>query len=221
MASQSSELNMQPGDSSYADVLVRLGVVRTANPRRTESGSDYDGGSLEQWIESRRGGRRHNPEDTAAEMYETFHDKPSEEILEVGETVKFHSNLAVLGELVEFKIATLTKKDAVVSFEDSGCLLCSNEKGTQLYVVGGDQTLDLAKLGFSGAKLDKDMITVGVLYELTYQTQKGFDKFKLTDYYHELGEETGFQPMLVYDKMNDFLLISGGEYRIKAEGICN
>ena len=165
--------------------------------------------------------RRSNPEDTAAEMYETFHGKPSEEILEVGETVHFHGNLAVLGELVEMKIATLTKKDAEISFADSGCVLCSNEHGTQLYVVGGDQTIDLEKLGFTGDKLDKDMITVGVLYELTYQTAKGFDKFKLTDYYHELGEETGFQPMVIYDRLNDFILVSGGEYKIKAEGIVN
>jgi hypothetical protein len=169
---------------------------------------------------SRRGSKR-NPEDTAAEMYETFHGKPSEEILEVGETVRFHENLAALGELVEMKVATLTKKDVELDFTDSGCMLCSNENGTQLYVVGGDQSIDLDKIGFTGAKGEKDLITIGVLYELTYRTEKGFDKFKLTDYYHELGEETGFQPMLVYDAMNEFILISGGEYKIKAEGIVN
>jgi hypothetical protein len=166
-------------------------------------------------------GSKHNPEDTAAEMYETFHGKPSEEILEVGETVRFHENLAALGELVEMKVATLTKKDVELDFTDSGCMLCSNENGTQLYVVGGDQSIDLDKIGFTGAKGEKDLITIGVLYELTYRTEKGFDKFKLTDYYHELGEETGFQPMLVYDAMNEFILISGGEYKIKAEGIVN
>ena len=183
-------------------------------PRAKRVVADY----MDEKIHSRR---KSNPEDTAADMYETFHGKPSEEILEVGETVNYHANLAVLGELVEIKVATLTKKDVDLSFEESDCLLCSNEKGTQLYIVGGDQSLDLEKLGFTGDKGDKDLITIGIAYEITYRTEKGFDKFRLTDYYHELGEETGFQPSLVYDVMNEFLLISGGEYKIKDVGIVN
>ena len=73
--------------------------------------------------------------------------------------------------------------------------------------------------GFKGDQLAKDLITLGVLYELTYQTQKGFDKFRLTDYFHELGEETGCQPVAVYDRLNDFILISGGSYRVEEPGI--
>lgn len=233
------------GDESLAQWIERK---RAGNPRRsTQAGKQYHG-FFSTWEEAqdtannlmatgqyvsagvdheptgfrvftRSSSRRSNPEDTAAEMYETFHGKTSEEILEVGETVHFHANLAVLGELVEFKIATVTGKDAEIDFSKSQCMLCSNETGTQLYVVGGDQSLDLAKLGFKGDQLDKDLITLGVLYELTYQTQKGFDKFKLTDYFHELGEETGCQPVAVYDRLNDFILISGGSYKIEDRGI--
>jgi hypothetical protein len=62
---------------------------------------------------------------------------------------------------------------------------------------------------------------IGVAYELTYQTEKGFQNFKLTDYYHKLGEETGVQPFLLYDPRNQLLSISGGQYQTKPEGIVN
>jgi len=64
-------------------------------------------------------------------------------------------------------------------------------------------------------------MAIGVLYELTYQTEKGFHKFKLTEYFHKLGEETGVQPYLIYDPNNKLLSISGGQYVVKPEGIIN
>jgi hypothetical protein len=127
-----------------------------------------------------------------------------------------------LGELRELKVATFNKKDVTITFAKSGTTkLCSNEEGTQLYIVGGDQSLDLKAMGLTGDQIDKDFVALGVIHELTYQTKKEFHKFQLVDYYHELGEETGYQPILTYDTMNKSLSISGGEYRIKPEGIVN
>jgi hypothetical protein len=64
-------------------------------------------------------------------------------------------------------------------------------------------------------------MTLGVLVECTYQTEKGFQNFQLTDYYHHLGEETGVQPFLLYDPNNQLLSVSGGQYEVKPEGIVN
>lgn len=101
-------------------------------------------------------------------------------------------------------------------------LLCSNEDGTQLYFVGGDQSLPLddLKMG-SGTDWLKDHMTIGVIDEITYRTRKAHDDFEVIDYFHQLGEETGRQPLLAYDTMNQALSISGGQYKIKAEGITN
>lgn len=162
-----------------------------------------------------------NPESTAAELYEEFHGKPPSEIKEVVEERHEHEWLTQLGVLVELKVATVTQLDASLKFTKDPPDLCSSEDGRQLYIVGGDQELDLGALKMGGEKWLKDSMTLGILVELTYRTQKGFQKFKLTDYYHKLGEETGVQPFLLYDPNNKALSISGGQYETKPEGIVN
>jgi hypothetical protein len=45
--------------------------------------------------------------------------------------------------------------------------------------------------------------------------------FPMSDYYHHAGEESGVQPMLVYDNINRRLSIVGGQYRITLRGVEN
>lgn len=165
-------------------------------------------------------GSKRNPEPAAADLYESFHGKPSEELLEIGEEVHYHENLAGLGTLTEIKVDCFSGYSAELKF-DRDTQLCSNEEGTQLYIVGGDQSLDLKALKFKADEIDKDQVAVGVITEITYNTQKGFHNFKPTDYYHELGEESGYQPILTYDARSQLLTIAGGAYKIKPEGIVN
>jgi hypothetical protein len=166
--------------------------------------------------------RKANPESSAAQLYEDFHGRPPEKITEVVTERHEHEWLTQLGALVELKVATVTSLDATIGFNAKEAPdLCSSEDGRQLYIEGGDQELDLGALKMSGDKWLKDSMVIGVLYELTYQTEKGFHKFKLTEYYHKLGEETGVQPTLIYDPNNQSLTISGGQYQIKPEGIVN
>ena len=176
----------------------------------------------------RRGKRGNppNPEDAAQDMYESFHGKPATSQVLVKEEYHVHEHLATLGVLVSFRVATVTGLDAEVESSDAAgdfdevgaddktVFLASNEQGTQLYFVGGDQSLDLARLKFTGDLVKDDMV-IGILYEVTYRTRKKFDKFQLTEYYHELGEETGDQPFLRYDSLSPHLAISGGKYKIK------
>lgn len=70
-------------------------------------------------------------------------------------------------------------------------------------------------------KWKRDRMILGVLYELTYRTEKNFDHFKLTEYFHKLGEETKQKPMLEYDTLNDHLSVAGGQYHVKDVGIVN
>lgn len=186
-----------------ADVILETPArVEVENPRR------------------RRNGRR-NPEASAAALYEAFHGTPSTEVVEIVEELHEHSNLATLGVLRELKVITPTNLDACIAFESNCPFLSSNEDGTQLYVRGGEQAVDLSALKLDGDKWFKDLMVLGVCYEVTYQTEKRFHKFKLIDYYHALGEEGGEKPMLIYDTMNDLLTIAGGQYQIRPEGIVN
>ncbi len=168
--------------------------------------------------------RRENPESAAAQLYEDFHGKPPGEVKEIITEVHDHEWLVQLGTLVELKVATVTKLDATISFAKDADApdLCSSEDGRQLYIEGGDQAIDLGALKMSGEKWLKESMVLGVLYELTYQTQKGFHKFRTTDYYHRLAEDGGpTQPTLLYDPNNKLLSVSGGNYQVKDIGIVN
>jgi len=176
-------------------------------------------------------GRKHrgnpsNPHEQAAAMYESFHGKPPENEILVQEEFHVHEHLAPLGVLVNYKVATITGLNATIESSDAktdydeaaadpnSIFVATNEQGTQLYFVGGDQSLDLKRLEFPDELVKDDMI-IGTLYELTYRTRKKFDKFKLTDYYHGLGEDTGEQPLLRYDPLSPHQYVSGGAYKIE------
>jgi hypothetical protein len=178
---------------------------------------------------------KNNPNNEAAQMYSKFHGKPSTSILEFKEREHVHSHLSQLGTLSELKVVlnpldsqskqrlvTLAASGGAAAHDDSKAVhLCSSEDGTSLYLVGGDQALDLKALGMFASADIKDLMVIGVIDEVTYRTQKNFDKFKTLDYFHGLGEVTGKQPMLLYKPRDKKMLIAGGQYLVKREGITN
>jgi hypothetical protein len=95
--------------------------------------------------------------------------------------------------------------------------LTSNEDGTQLYITGGDQSLDLPGLGITGPAADKELVTVGQVTNIVYHAHKIFDgKREEYDYTHKFSEDThGPLPILTYDRINQQLKLSGGVYKIE------
>lgn len=173
-----------------------------------------------EWLRQTQG-RRFNPADGAAALYEEFHGVPSEQETIITEDVQYHGNLAGLGHLVEIVVKTLSGYKAVLDFEGCDVLLCSSEDGKQLYLRGGDQSLDLAAIHMNGDEWVRDSMVIGSITHLTYRTAKQFDKLKKLDYEHRLGEESGVKPELIYDVLNNALSISGGQYETQDVGIVN
>lgn len=163
--------------------------------------------------------RRNGGMDEAQALYETFHQKPSEHTIYLSERVHERGELAGLGTLVELKIVSLTGYEVTLSFEDDPPLLTASPDGTQLYITGGDQCIDLAELEMESDEWLKDRMMLGILTKVTYETEKGFDEFELADYFHHVGEVSGVQPILEYDTLNESLSIVGGRYQIRFEGI--
>ncbi len=177
-------------------------------------------------------GKKRNPASSAADVYEQFHGRPSEQTTEYRYQQHEHEHLSQLGQLVSLRIITPFNKEAEIAAphpetakEADIVQLCCSEDRTQLYFVGGDQEMPkeaLEKMGFKEDQHDfKDCMLLGVLVEVTYRTQKGFDKFKVVDYYHELGEESGVEPVLLYDLRSGLLSVAGGQYEVRPEGIVN
>lgn len=160
----------------------------------------------------------------ADSLYESFHGKAPTRTTRIITKTKARTDYAELGPLVELKIHLLTGEKHKLNFPPDGrdaIMLCSDPSGQQLYFIGGNQEVDLREIGMSGSPWEKDQMVLGVLEMVTYRTEKGFDNFQLTDYYHELGEESGMQPLLVYDNLNQLLSVAGGQYEVRPEGIVN
>lgn len=92
--------------------------------------------------------------------------------------------------------------------------------GRQIYFAGGDQNLD-DHLATIGCDPDKDQCDLGFCYFLEYHTLKRFDQFQPVDYFHHLGEDTGVQPRLIYNRPAKLFQLVGGEYIITPRGIEN
>jgi hypothetical protein len=172
---------------------------------------------------------RQNPDSdsasaSAAAMYSTFHGTPSTETLRYTEVEEYEDDLATLGEMVSIKLETPGRKSKEMELGFDGChvLLACNPAGTQLYLVGGDQSVELADLGIKGNAASKVSVNLGTAVEITYRTQKAFDQFQAIEYFHQTSEETkDIYPVIVYDTANQSLKIVGGSYRVEDVGICD
>lgn len=169
---------------------------------------------------------RRNPSEAAAEKYAEFHGRPSHEEIVFEEEIAYHGHLAALGTLVRMKVSCESGVNADIEFEQGRDrkdrpILCTSEDGKQLYIRGGDQSLDLAALEMDGPEWKRDSMLIGEITQIEYETEKGFDNFDLLTYYHKLGEDTKVRPFLVYDSLNQLMSIVGGQYEVKPEGIVN
>jgi len=111
----------------------------------------------------RREFSRRNPEEAAAELSEAWHGRPAKSATDILETVHYHGVLTELGQLQELKVMVTSRKAQAIRFDEE-TMLCSSENGKQLYIVGGDQSLDLEALGISGEEAEKDCVMVGRVY---------------------------------------------------------
>lgn len=93
-------------------------------------------------------------------------------------------------------------------------LLASNEAGSHLFIEGGDQSLDLSKVGLDAK--GKESVIVGPVTHVTYHARKKFDgKEEEHDYEHKFSEDSGGPlPQLRYDVKNKHLFLDGGVYHI-------
>jgi hypothetical protein len=167
-----------------------------------------------------KGRKRANPATEAAEAFEEFHGRPSEETVTVQKQVHYHRHLAAAGKLEKLVvICRLGYRITLSKFK--GAMLCFSEKwhetgyGPQLFIEGGDQSVDLKQFGISRPH---ETETLGDLVQVDYFTTKdhlGSDGGTAI-YQHKFLKP---YPHLVYDVANQQLIFSGGKYVILPEGI--
>lgn len=157
-----------------------------------------------------------NPVDSAADLSESWHGRPAETATDYQEKLHYHGVLTDLGRLKEIMVMVDDRKGQNILF-DAKTRLASSENGKQLYVVGGDQSIDLKALGIRGEEAQKDLVFVGEVHHIVYITAKehlGKEDKISGPYIHKLGEESGVMPILLYDTLNQKVGFAGGNYFI-------
>ena len=160
----------------------------------------------------------------AADLYTKFHGRGPHGTIDTKLPIADYDGnkeLGQLGKLVSLTIdghGFFRKKISWGSREAPD--LAATPNGKQLYFVGGNQDLSDA---LESLPIDNrgNRVTLGAAYQIEYFTQKGFDNFQPVTYYHDLGEETGHRPRVVYDKRKKRIHLVGGAYVVKPEGIVN
>jgi len=159
----------------------------------------------------------------ATELYTEFHGRAPKGVKEFqvhADDYDGHPELGQLGRLVSLTIGDKDWRKKIEWGAREAPALASEPGGKQLYIIGGSQNLDGA-LASLPIKASAATVKLGFAYKIEYFTQKGFDNFQPVTYYHDLGEETGERPRVVYDKRRKRIHLVGGAYTVKPEGIVN
>lgn len=171
--------------------------------------------------------QRANPAAASAEAFEEFHGFAPSEVVTVTKKVHYHKHLAAAGELIQLDVWGIDEQGhRIKGFK--GAFLAFNESKNQLFVEGGDQSVNLADFGIDSPH---ELETLGRLTDIGYHTKKTHlgseggeavyvHKFRSTN---KNGKHVVVKiaryPDLIYDVRNEQLLFSGGSYEIIAEGI--
>lgn len=235
------------GAGAGANTTVNIHPDRR-NPKRNPPGSDTGSEDGDTMAISGEHIARQNPRNPAAgsrSAFERFHGFPSKSKTIVERKVREHEHVAAIGELLELWIVPLDqetpegKKDRCIvlkNFDGAWLSQSEDEDRPQLFIDGGDQTLDDDTLAECGVDLDAihEVEVLGKGVQVTYYTDKthlGKQGGK-ADYTHPFGETldendnrvfTGkaSRPVIAYDTVNHMLFVIGGKYRIPPEGISN
>lgn len=166
--------------------------------------------------------------EAAAEASEEFHGTKPHEVIKVKTPIFEHENLADLGALVKMEIISVNGGLVHLS-KFKGAHLARSPKGypPQLYIEGGDQSVDLSAFGI---RSPHECEVLGHLKFITYFTTKhhlGNDGGE-ANYRHRFNDGEALitpkktnRPTVLYDVNNKLLSIAGGEYEILPEGIDN
>ena len=175
----------------------------------------------------RKAAKRQNPASAAAEVFEEFHGFEPSEVVTVTKHIHHHEHLAAAGKLTHLDVWGVDGKGHHVS-GFKGAFLAFNESKDQLFVEGGDQSVNLEDFGIRKAH---ELETLGRLTDIGYQTNKTHlgDEGGEAVYVHKFRStnqngkhvivKIARYPDLIYDVRNEQLLFSGGSYEILREGI--
>jgi hypothetical protein len=208
--------------SQVAQLAARLKQARRQN---VELGT-FENGVFHPWTRrpksrQKKAIRRQNPD--AVAIREDFTGAPVEYETTLTEPHMPAGDYAQLGELLALYVKPHAGGQVQhINFREPRPLLVSDDTARQLYFVDGDQDVT-ASLGVFGARdRGAGLFELGEARRIDYKQRKEHVKDPDVDEWrHEFGEETGHRPILLFDSRHKRLLLDGGAYEVRREGIVN
>jgi hypothetical protein len=166
-------------------------------------------------------GPRPNP--SAEAIRESFTGAPVDGEMITDEPHMPAGSYAQLGEVLALHVKPHSGGQIqAIEFSRPRPLLVSDESARQIYFVGGDQNLDDSLMAFNPRHRGRGIYELGQGRRIDYKQRKAHVRNPDADEWrHDLGEETGERPLVLYDTNCRRILLEGGAYVIRPEGIVN
>ena len=164
---------------------------------------------------------RTNP--SAAALREEFVGTPAEWETVSDEPHVPTGDYAQLGELLALYVKPGRGQQVQhISFSGKKPLVVSDESARQIYFVGGDQDVSNSLSVFGAEDNGNGHYALGEVRRIDYKQRKEHVPHPNVDVWrHDFGQESGIRPVLWFDANAKRLLLKGGEYEIRREGIVN
>jgi len=225
---QLKDLSMQ----EMSQVAMRAAQLKRAHtaPRANVELGTYENGVFHPWTRrpasrQKKAIRRQNPD--AAGIREDFTGAPVDR-----EQVRYEphmpaGNYAQLGKLLTLGVKP--RAGGQVLDIRSNALIVSDERAQAeegklgpIWFVGGDQDITAALPQFGAIERRGGIFELGEAREIHYEQRKEHVPHPEQDHWrHRFGEETNVRPTVLFDLAHKRLLLEGGAYRIRREGIVN
>jgi len=215
--------------SQVAMRAAQLKRAHTATRANVELGT-YENGIFHPWTRrpksrQKQAIRRQNPD--AAGIREDFTGMPVEHETVRQEPHMPAGNYAQLGKLLT--LAVKPRAGGQVLDIRSNALIVSDERAQAeegklgpIWFVGGDQDITAALPQFGAIERRGGIYELGEAREIHYEQRKEHVPHPEQDHWrHRFGEETNVRPTVLFDLTHKRLLLEGGAYRIRREGIVN
>lgn len=210
---------------NFADVRQRF---LRANPRQNVEFGEYEHGIFHPWTRRTRTRRkpaklRRNSENAAADLRETFVGKPAEWIDVSDEPHMPAGDYAQLGELLALYVKPCAGGQVQhIAFRGDRPAVVAAASARQIYFVAGDQDVSGSLEAFGAIDRGGGIYELGELRRIDYKQRKEHvPDPDVDEWRHELGEETGERPLALFDAGKKRILLEGGAYEVRAEGIVN
>jgi hypothetical protein len=166
--------------------------------------------------------RKWQPNPSAEALREKFTGAPVEHVRVMDEPHMPAGNYAMLGKLLSLYVKPRKGGQVQEIRAAGGTMVVSDESARQIYFVGGDQDISSGLAVFGAVDRGAGLFEIGEARRLDYRQRKEHvDHPEQDSWRHELGEENGIRPTVLYDSRAKRLLLEGGDYRIEAAGIIN